>query len=116
VFLFRGLLALEELLPGSRQELLSAGAVPVDTGGLPWLAEHGWLPVDQRGFEVLSLTRPLFEYVIRRSVERLPGVEIRIGSKVTSLRRRDRQWEVGLADGCTVLSDLVVDASGRSSR
>jgi flavin-dependent dehydrogenase len=32
VFLFRGLLALEELLSGSRQELLSAGAVPVDTG------------------------------------------------------------------------------------
>jgi flavin-dependent dehydrogenase len=116
VFLFRGLLALEELLPGSRQELLSAGAVPVDTGKLPWLAEHGWLPVEQRGFEVLSLTRPLFEYVIRRNVERLPGVRIRTGAKVISLRRRDRHWEVGLADGSTVLTDLVVDASGRSSR
>ncbi len=116
VFLFRGLLALEELLLGSRQELLSADAVPVDTGKLPWLAEHGWLPVEQCGFEVLSLTRPLFEYVIRRSVERLPGVEIRTGSKVIGLRRRDRHWEVGLADGSTVLTDLLVDASGRSSR
>jgi flavin-dependent dehydrogenase len=116
VFLFRGLLALEELLSGSRQELLSAGAVPVDTGKLPWLAEHGWLPVEQRGFEVLSLTRPLFEYVIRRNVQRLAGVEIRSGSKVISLRRRDRHWEVGLADGSTVLTDVVVDASGRSSR
>jgi flavin-dependent dehydrogenase len=116
VFLFRGLLALEELLPGSRQELLSAGAVPVDTGKLPWLAEYGWLPVEQRGFEVLSLTRPLFEYVIRRNVQRLAGVEIRTGSKVISLRRRDQHWEVRLADGCTVLADVVVDASGRSSR
>ncbi len=116
VFLFRGLLALEELLPGSRQELLSAGAVPVDTGGLPWLAEHGWLPVEQRGFEVLSLTRPLFEHVFRRRVTGLPGVEIRTGSRVISLRRRDLHWEVGLADGSTVLTDLVVDASGRSSR
>jgi 2-polyprenyl-6-methoxyphenol hydroxylase-like FAD-dependent oxidoreductase len=116
VFLFRGLLALEELLPGSRQELLGVGAVPFDTGGLPWLAEHGWLPVDQRAFEVLSVTRPLFEHVIRRRVQELPGVQFRAGSKVISLRRCDRQWEVGLADGSTVLTDLVVDASGRSSR
>jgi len=116
VFLFRGLLALEELRPGSRQELLDADAVPFYTGELPWLAEHGWLPVDQRAFEVLSLTRPLFEYVIRRRVQGLPAVQISAGSKVVSLRRGDRQWEVGLADGSTVLADLVVDASGRSSR
>jgi flavin-dependent dehydrogenase len=116
VFLFRGLLALEELLPGSQQDLLDVGAVPVDTGKLPWLAEDGWLPVEQRGFEVLSLTRPLFEHVIRRRVAGLPGVEMRTGSKVISLRRRDQHWEVGLADGSTVLTDLVVDASGRGSR
>ncbi|MDQ4104018.1 MAG: FAD-dependent oxidoreductase [Actinomycetota bacterium] len=116
VFLFRGLLALEELLPGSRQELLGVGAVPFDTGELPWRAEQGWLPVGQRAFEVLSVTRPLFEYVVRRRVERLPGVQIRAGSKVVSLRRCDRRWEVGLVDGSTVLADLVVDASGRSSR
>ncbi len=116
VFLFRGLLALEELLPGSRQELLDHGAVPFDTGELPWLAEPGWLPVGQDGFEVLSATRPLFEYVIRCRVQELPGVQIRAGSKVINLRRCDRRWEVGLADGSTVLADLVVDASGRSSR
>lgn len=116
VFLFRGLVALEELLPGSRQELLGAGAVPFDTGDLPWLAEHGWLPIGQPAFEVLSVTRPLFEYVIRRKVEALPGVQIRSGSKVVSLRRCDREWEVSLVDGSTVLADLAVDASGRSSR
>jgi hypothetical protein len=116
VFLFRGLLALEELLPGSRQELLDHGAVPFDTGELPWLAEPGWLPVGQDGFEVLSATRPLFEYVIRCRVQELPGVQIRAGSKVINLRRCDRRWEVGLADRSTVLADLVVDASGRSSR
>ena len=116
VFLFRGLLALEELLPGSRQELLDHGAVPFDTGELPWLAEPGWLPVGQDGFEVLSATRPLFEYVIRCRVQELPGVQIRAGSTVINLRRCDRRWEVGLADRSTVLADLVVDASGRSSR
>ncbi|MGH3913089.1 MAG: NAD(P)/FAD-dependent oxidoreductase, partial [Pseudonocardiaceae bacterium] len=116
VFLFRGLLALEELLPGSRQELLDSGAVPFDTGELPWFAERGWLPVDQPAFEVLSMTRPLFEHVVRRRAEGLPGVRIRPASKVTGLRRGDRCWEVELADGATVPADLVIDASGRSSR
>ncbi|MGH3548217.1 MAG: NAD(P)/FAD-dependent oxidoreductase [Pseudonocardiaceae bacterium] len=116
VFLFRGLVALEDLLPGSRQDLLGAGAVPFDIGDLPWLAEHGWLPVGQRAFEMLSMTRPLFEQVIRRRVEALAGVQIRAGSKVISLRRSDHEWEVGLADGSTVPADLAVDASGRSSR
>ncbi|MGH3940326.1 MAG: NAD(P)/FAD-dependent oxidoreductase [Pseudonocardiaceae bacterium] len=116
VFLFRGLLALEELLPGSRQELLGLGAVPFDTGELPWLAEQGWLPVGRPAFEVLSMTRPLFEHVVRRRVQGLPGVQIRPGSKVTGLRRGNRHWEVELADGSTVPADLVIDASGRGSR
>ena len=116
VFLFRGLLALAELLPGTRQELLDAGAVAFDTGELAWLAEQGWLPIGDPAFEVLSLTRPLFEYVVRRRVADLPGVQFRAGSRVTRLRGGVHGWEVHLADGSTVPADLVVDASGRSSR
>jgi 2-polyprenyl-6-methoxyphenol hydroxylase-like FAD-dependent oxidoreductase len=40
----RGLLAAEELLPGIREDLLSHGAVPFDTGTMAWLGEYGWLP------------------------------------------------------------------------
>lgn len=116
VFLYRGLLAVQELLPGSRQQLLDAGAVPFDTGEMAWLAEQGWLPVGQPEFEVVSLTRPLFEHVIRARVAQLVGVRIRPGSRVTGLRRRGRDWELVLADGTSVLADLVVDASGRGSR
>src|SRR5581483_4174863 len=116
VFLFRGLLALEDLLPGSLQDFLDRGAVPFDTGDLPWLTQHGWLPVGQRAFEVLSMTRPLFEYTVRRRVEGLPEVQIREGCKVTSLRRGNRGWEVSVADGSPIMADLVIDASGRSSR
>jgi 2-polyprenyl-6-methoxyphenol hydroxylase-like FAD-dependent oxidoreductase len=116
VFLFRGLLALEDLLPGSLQDFLDRGAVPFDTGDLPWLTQHGWLPVGQRAFEVLSMTRPLFEYTVRRRVEGLPEVQIREGCKVTSLRRGNRGWEVSVADGSPMMADLVIDASGRSSR
>ena len=116
VFLYRGLLAVQELLPGCRQQLLDAGAVPFDTGDMAWLAEQGWLPVGQPEFEVLSLTRPLFEHVIRSRVAELAGVRIRPGAKVAGLRRRERDWEVVLAGGTTVLADRVVDASGRGSR
>src|SRR5687768_13818768 len=42
VYLHRGLLAIEELLPGIRAELQAAGAVPFDSGDLAWLGEYGW--------------------------------------------------------------------------
>ncbi len=41
VLLYRGLLALEELLPGIQEQLRAAGAVAFDTGDLAWLAESG---------------------------------------------------------------------------
>jgi flavin-dependent dehydrogenase len=116
VFLFRGLLALEDLLPGSRQEFLDRGAVPFDSGDLPWLTGHGWSPVGQPAFEVLSMTRPLFENTVRCRVEGLPEVQIREGCKVIGLRRCNRRWEVSVAGGSPVLADLVIDASGRGSR
>src|SRR3954452_17499495 len=55
VFLHRGLRAGEELLPGLRQDLLGAGGISVDTGRLPWLGEHGWLPAEP-SYNLLSLT------------------------------------------------------------
>lgn len=64
--------------------------------------EPGWLPIGHPAFEVLFMTRPLFEHVVRRRVAGLPGVRIRPGSKVTGLRRGDRRWEVDLTDGSTV--------------
>src|SRR4051794_29723216 len=45
VFLLRGLLAAEELLPGLRHDLQSSGAVPFDSARLAWLGEQGWSPV-----------------------------------------------------------------------
>ncbi len=42
VFLHRGVLAAEELLPGFRDDLLAVGAVPINTAELAWLGEQGW--------------------------------------------------------------------------
>ncbi|MGB7423825.1 MAG: FAD-dependent monooxygenase, partial [Ornithinimicrobium sp.] len=119
VYLYRGLLALEELLPGVSAELREAGAVSLDTGELAWLAETGWAPPGRREFEILSVTRPLFEQVLRARVGALPGVRIRDRSRVEGVRRHDRDgasWLVERVEGPPVEADLVIDASGRSSR
>jgi 2-polyprenyl-6-methoxyphenol hydroxylase-like FAD-dependent oxidoreductase len=120
VFLYRGLLAVEELLPGLREELLSRGAVPLDTGDLAWLGEFGWSPWGRPSFEVLSATRPLFEHTLLRRVRSLPGVEVRGGARVESVASSgdagQPAWEVQLDDGSHEMADLLIDASGRGSR
>jgi hypothetical protein len=61
VFLHRGLLAAERLLPGFGDDLLAVGAVPIDTAELAWLGEQGWGNRAIRSFEVLSTSRPVLE-------------------------------------------------------
>ncbi len=115
VFLYRGLLAAEELLPGLREDLLAAGAVPVNGGQLLWLSDRGWLP-PREGLEVLSATRPLLEHVIRQRTLQLPRVSSLDGTRVVGLDRVGSSWQVRLDEGPNLEADLVVDASGRSSR
>jgi 2-polyprenyl-6-methoxyphenol hydroxylase-like FAD-dependent oxidoreductase len=115
VFLYRGLQAAEELLPGLRHDLLTEGAVPVNTGHLLWLSELGWMHERDSAFEVVSSTRPLLEHVVRRRVTELPHVSVQEGARVVGLRRDGRRWEVELEES-SLSADLVVDASGRSSR
>src|SRR5664279_1534701 len=120
VFLLRGLLAAEELLPGLRADLESRGAVPFDSARVAWLGEHGWLKRAE-GFEVLSLIRPLFEQVVREHVLRLDRVQLRDDALVKSLHHNDspgrQRWSVETArPDADVDADLVIDASGRNSR
>ena len=115
VFLHRGLRAGEELLPGLRRDLLAAGGISVDTGRLPWLGEHGWLP-EQASYDILSLTRPLFEAVVRERVLALPGVEARWGTRALGLGRDPGGWRVRVADGPDLEAPWVIDATGRASR
>ncbi len=117
VYLRRGLLAIDRLLPGMTDELRAAGAVPFDTGELAWLGEQGWNPM-RAAFDVLSISRPVFEDQVRRRVRALPGVDCRFGTRVTGLRRTSA-WSVTCRSGDDEWSepaDLVVDASGRGSR
>ncbi|SDT26131.1 Dehydrogenase (flavoprotein) [Friedmanniella luteola] len=117
VLLHRGLLEASGLLPGLPEDLVAAGAVRVDCGTLPWCGPLGWQPTSTRSYDVLSLTRPLLEHVVRARVAALPGVALRRGSRVRGLEGDgDRGWRVLLGSGDAVPGELVVDASGRGSR
>ena len=120
VFLLRGLRAAEKLLPGLRANLESRGAVPIATTRFAWLGEQGWAPVHSSEFEIISLTRPLFEQVVRQRVFALAGVEVRGDTRVKGLRRNSSPgspaWHVEISTGVEISADLVIDASGRSSR
>jgi flavin-dependent dehydrogenase len=116
VLLHRGLLAAEKLIPGLREDLLSHGAVPFDTGTMAWLGEYGWLPTWIPAYEIVSATRPLLEHLVRKRVRELDGVTLHEGVRVTELRRDGHNWHVVCDDATTVRADLVIDASGRGSR
>lgn len=117
----RGLVTVEELLPGFQAELRAAGAVPLDTGDVAWLAEAGWSQHGRTQFGVLAASRPLFEHLVLRRLLAMPGVRIRDGVRAERLRRGDGapggpRWRVDLDDGSVEFADLVIDASGRASR
>ncbi|HJF48859.1 MAG TPA: hypothetical protein K8W24_03525 [Brachybacterium paraconglomeratum] len=130
---------MEELLPGLREELLAAGAVPraareADTvldeatpnAGAPAAAdgplgtgESAAAPgIDEPG--TLWLTRPVLEGVVRRRVLALPGVEAVQGAVGGLLTSDDKRTVTGVqlrgGEVDELHGDLVVDAAGRSSR
>src|ERR687898_3350972 len=76
ILLHRGLLSASVLLPGLRDDLIAHGASVFDGGAMPWLGEDGWAPTWLPSFEMVSVTPPLLEHVVRARVEALPGVRI----------------------------------------
>lgn len=116
VLLHRGLVAATALLPGLEQDLVAAGAVRLNTGRIPWYGPYGWQPTATPSYDILSLTRPLLEQLVRRRVLGLTGITLVQDVRVQHLGRRAGRWELTGADGAVRTADLVVDASGRSSR
>jgi pimeloyl-ACP methyl ester carboxylesterase/2-polyprenyl-6-methoxyphenol hydroxylase-like FAD-dependent oxidoreductase len=122
----RGMEAIEELLPGIRDELIDDGA--------PTFSPNGDFRFEASGHRISSAmigkasvlcTRPFLEAHLRRRVAALAGVELRHGCEVSGLipdgnRRRVAGVILDLpksgdADN-TLLADLVVAATGRSAR
>ncbi|HEY4020749.1 MAG TPA: FAD-dependent monooxygenase [Pseudonocardiaceae bacterium] len=120
-----GLSSLEQLLPGLRQELLAAGAVPLELpGDAGWLTPAGWCERFPDGLPFVSASRDLIEWTVRGRVLAGPRVDLMTATEVTALLpSADGRGVSGVRlssrdDGTSsdLSADLVLDASGRGSR
>ncbi|MER5640160.1 FAD-dependent monooxygenase [Kitasatospora sp. NPDC002227] len=115
--------ALEEQVPGIREELVAAGAVWVNMAqGLRWLSPAGWMAEHVSDLRMLSCTRPVLEHVLRARVRAEPSIRFLEGTEAVGLlgtpaevagvlvRERGEGGETRRLD-----ARLVVDASGRAA-
>jgi 2-polyprenyl-6-methoxyphenol hydroxylase-like FAD-dependent oxidoreductase len=128
LLLAKGRMILEGLFPELPSDLLAAGAVPpLDLAAdMAWLSPVGWGPRFNSGLTTFFCSRDLLETCVRARVKDLPNVQVipgtevmellvaERGAPVTGVRVRQRE-NMPDAPG-EYHADLVVDASGRSSR
>jgi len=120
VLLAGGQQSLSALFPGFERDLEDAGAIPIrvstDLRFEPVGAAR--LPQADLGFSILSMSRPLIEWVIRRRVVAHPNIAVRDRTRVREfVAAADATTVAGVrcarADGTEYIpADLVVDASG----
>ena len=120
--LARGRMIAEELFPGFDEDLLAAGAALRSHSESLVFQPYGWGPSIERPTKNVGASRLMIESVIRRRARELPRVEVRAGCTVTALVGDNDNRVVGVhveaASGPPYQerADLVVDASGRTSR
>ena len=124
VLLGGGLKALENLFPGFGNELVRAGAEPMEPGfdmlyEIP--GQDVW-PRIKLSWPTYSMSRPLIERTLRRQVERIGNIRVRRGCRVLSivseahvLAATGIRYETPGGNHKTLESDLIVDASGNGS-
>lgn len=127
ILLESGLLAMQRFLPGLAEELVAAGAQVVrsPTDYLQHMRGR-WFTRGAAASTTLCLTRPLLEHAVRGRVLAHPRVAAVQGTdavgltgsadRVTGVLLRERGAQRADAEPVRVAADLVVDASGRSSR
>ena len=117
-----GLRGLTTLFPGLERDLLDAGAVSGDiVNNFRWFQHGHYKARFPSGLDGVLLSRPLLEGTLRRRVLQLPNVRIIDNTRVMGLivehgvvrgirmqQLREARMNLG--------ADLVVDASGRSSK
>ena len=129
VLLAQGLTLLNRLFPGIEDELTSAGAVRVRwLTEVLWLTAGGWGNRFDAGLSLLSCSRELLDWCIRRYLAAMPSVRLREGCQVVGLvGDRLKKAVAGVTlrhrpPGASTRpehedlpADLVIDASGRHS-
>ena len=124
VLLGGGLNALAGLLPDFETELDDAGAVRARVGFEVRTELPGFDPFPRRdlGWDMLCMTRPLLEFVVRRGVARQGNIVLRSRCRVAQfLASPDLTAVTGVrfdgpnGDPTTLAADLVIDASSRGA-
>jgi 2-polyprenyl-6-methoxyphenol hydroxylase-like FAD-dependent oxidoreductase len=122
--LLRGQDTICRLFPDIREQLLAAGATPVNMGrDVKWFHFGVWKCRYHSALDFISGSRPLIEWTLAERVRRLPNVKMVHGWSMDDLifdgqqvcgvrmhRRDDRETTQRLH------ASLVIDASGRGSQ
>lgn len=124
VLLPAGRAGLAELLPGVVDDLRAKGARLIDTKEVRFHIAGGSLRLEDANLETVGATRPLLESVVRDRVRAHPAVRFledhdARGLLCTPDRIRVTGVRVGSRDSNTeqtLVADLIVDATGRTSR
>ncbi|MFB8280172.1 FAD-dependent oxidoreductase [Nocardia colli] len=118
----RGELILEQLFPGFLDDVLRLGAFPLADAGLSWINRYGVMTLPGSAASAFY-SRGLVEQAIRARVESIANVHFGYeqqvvelcadddGTRITGVRYRD-----GGSLDTTMSADLVVEASGRTSK
>jgi 2-polyprenyl-6-methoxyphenol hydroxylase-like FAD-dependent oxidoreductase len=122
--LTKGRYLLDEFFPGIVEEVVDAGAIMIDhINDRRRLAPYGWQPRFPTELRMLLISRPLLEFHIRKRVNEIPNVEF-VGSMLAlGLNASEGKISGVVAapvkdrdNAQRIDADLVIDASGRSSR
>jgi len=123
VMLEAGRATLEDLFPGFCEGVLAEGGLMLDFS--TDMKEHnsgGFLAETRERFPTYCASRALFEHVVRQRLVTIENVELRGGHQVTGyLTDGDASTVTGVRvrnddSRDTLSADLVVDATGRTSR
>ncbi|WP_224449969.1 NAD(P)/FAD-dependent oxidoreductase [Haloprofundus salilacus] len=124
VLLKGGESTIEDLFPGYGEEMLSAGGVVFDgSRDVHFYLEGDYLADGPQRIPQYGATRSLYEQLLRRRVAGLDGVEFQPNCRVVDYRLdgpgttvRGVTVEDEASGRMELATDLVVDASGRTSR
>lgn len=124
VMLLAGKATLEDLFPGYRKDLLSAGGLEIDGArDVKFYAEGGFLADGPYPLPHYAASRPLYEQLVRHHLTNLDGVHLRSRCQFRDYLTDDAATTVEgivFTNEETAMEELnatlVVDATGRTSR
>lgn len=123
VLLEAGRATVSDLFPGYCEDLIDAGAIIINVGeDLRHYDEGGFVALPATRMEMYCASRPLIETVVRKHLSSIDGVTIRSGCQFTDYLLDASESAIeGVhiredGDEEDISADLVVDATGRTSR